>query len=258
MTTPEIKYFISYAHDDNAFFRVFRKGITAHLSNSGSCNFISWDDAEIPTGAPWHEEIQKNLKEAKVAILCVSSNFLNSEYIRANEFAVLTDKFPGKVIIPVYFSSCDFSGWKDLAQIQFFKPGGQAYEKGGTNDFAFCDLVKFNHEEGLLVPNSNIDKYFTDLVKRIEKTLGVNDKAAEISPFEIPLPPVTPPPVKPGSEKIVSTIIISVMAVSAGFVLFFLLFQKMNTEGMFKSSLGCVMFFCSGALFFKNKKSIAV
>ena len=256
MPKPEIKYFISYAHNDNAFFEVFKKGINTHLRNSGQFNFISWDDSEIPAGSHWHEVIQKSLSKSKLAILCVSGNFLNSEYIRSNEFEVIAEKFPEIVIIPVYFSTCDFSGWQDLAQIQFFKPNGSRYDRSGTPDFSFCDLVKFNNE-GLPIPNANLEKYFTDFVKRVEKTIAGDIIGGNL--------PDTPPGVsgvvlsdKPAGEKIVSTIIISVMAISAALVLFYLLFQKMNTEGMFKSSLGCVMFFFSGALFLKSKKSITV
>jgi hypothetical protein len=255
MPKPEIKYFISYAHNDNAFFEVFKKGINTHLRNSGRYNFIAWDDSEIPVGSQWHEVIQDSLSKSGLAILCVSGSFLNSEYIRSNEFEVIINKFPGIIIIPVYFSTCDFSGWNDLAQIQFFKPGGSHYDKSGTPDFSFCDLVKFNNE-GLPIPNSNLEKYFADFAKRVEKTLAggaVGGSLPDASPGG-----GTELPGKPAGEKIVSSLFIAVMVISAALVLFYLLFQKMNTEGMFKSSLGCVMFFCSGALFLKSKKSIAV
>lgn len=260
MPKPEIKYFISYAHNDNAFFQVFKKGINTHLHNSGRYNFVAWDDSEIPVGSQWHEEIQGNLGRSQLAILCVSGNFLNSEYIRTNEFKVLMEKFPGILIIPVYFSSCDFTGWQNLARIQFFKPDGSLYDEAGTTDFCFCDLVKFNSDNGLLIPNSNLEKYFKDFAKKVEKTLdgkNTSEPGTEINETEYSKPPVKTDD-KPGGDKLVSNLFIAVMALSAAFVLFCLLFQKMNTEGMFKSSLGSVMFFFSGALFLKNKKSVSV
>ncbi len=259
MPKPEIKYFISYAHNDNAFFQVFKKGINTHLHNSGRYNFIAWDDSEIPVGSQWHEEIQGNLGRSQLAILCVSGNFLNSEYIRTNEFKVLMEKFPGIIIVPVYFSSCDFTGWQNLARIQFFKPDGALYDKAGTIDFCFSDLVKFNSNNGLPIPNSNLEKYFKDFVSKVEKTLaGKSSPEQDDKTNEDDNDKPDPPPDKPSGDKLAGKIFITVMAVSAAFVLFCLLFQKMNNEGMFKSSLGSVMFFFSGALFLKNKKSIAV
>jgi hypothetical protein len=257
MPKPDIKYFISYAHNDNAFFQVFKKGINTHLHNSGRYNFTAWDDSEIPGGSQWHEEIQGNLSRSQLAILCVSGNFLNSEYIRTNEFKVLMEKFPDIIIIPVYFSSCDFTGWQNLARIQFFKPDGALYDKAGTIDFCFCDLVKFNSDNGLPIPNSNLEKYFKDFVTKVEKTISGKDSTPQ---NEEPADKNNPPNEqgKPGSDKLAAHIFVAVMALSAAFVLFCLLFQKMNTEGMFKSSLGSVMFFFSGALFLKNKNSIAV
>ena len=152
MPGPSINVFISYAHKDSPFFEVFKEGVKSHLANSGTFNFSTWEDSDIPLGSNWDEEIQHNLGGSQLAILCVSSNFLNSRYIRSDEFEILINKYPDTLIVPVYFNHCNINAWNDLAIKQFFKPAGNSYDEPLQPDFAFCDLVRFNNTIGALVP----------------------------------------------------------------------------------------------------------
>lgn len=257
---PEIpvKIFISYAHSDAPFFEVFRDGLKNHLASSDCCDFSSWTDADIPVGSNWDEEIQKNLGGADVAILCVSANFLNSRYIRSDEFENLLHKYPNTLIIPVYFNHCNINAWKDLAGKQFFKPAGDRYEEAGQPDFAFCDLVAFNRKNGLYIPNTNVDLYLQDFVKKIEAAVmrknGGDVTGAAAAVFSGEENSGKPAKEKKLSDKIVEASIITAIVLSLGFIVYTLAFSNADTGKQFNSTIGAAMFFGSSGLFMVNKK----
>lgn len=173
-TRERKKLFISYAHNDGEYFEVFKNGLISHLFTSNLYDFGTWEDSKILIGTFWHEEIQTNLKTCDIALLCVSANFLNSKYIKANEFSTLINEYPNTLIVPVYFNHCNIGAWEELAIRQFFKPSGERYGKGKISEFAFTDLVRFRETDGKPIPNSNSDLYFTDLCKSIENRIDIN------------------------------------------------------------------------------------
>lgn len=168
----KLNVFISYAHRDADYFTVFNDGLKTHLYTSSKFNFGAWDDSKIHIGTFWDKEIKENLKSAGVAVLCVSGNFLNSKYIKEEEFTKLLEENHNTHIFPVYFNHCQMEAWQDLSAIQFFKPRGNKYEKPNSNDFAFCDLVKFTETNKEHIPNSNIELYILDFVRQIETALA--------------------------------------------------------------------------------------
>lgn len=262
MPAPPLKVFLSYAHKDAPFFDVFKEGVKSHLANSGVFNFSAWEDSDIPLGSNWDEEIQNNLGGSQLAILCVSSNFLNSRYIKKDEFEALINKYPATLIIPVYFNHCNFTAWNDLAIKQFFKPSGNPYDEAGQQDFAFCDLVRFNNTNGALVPNPNIDLYFRDFVRKVESALSAR--------YNITVPDYSAPDtdtaikpvneiVKPGkkiSDKIVEGVIISAIILSLVFIFYTLVINQDDSfdSKKFNSIIGCGIFFGSFASFVFNRK----
>jgi len=67
-----------------------------------------WSDRDITPGQEWPAEIDNYLNRAKVAVLLVSVNFLNSDFIREQELPrLLRAAQLGQVtILPVLFSDC--------------------------------------------------------------------------------------------------------------------------------------------------------
>src|SRR5688572_3444925 len=178
MDRPSIKIFISYAHDDEAFFKVFSKTLKSQLKTRKKFQFIPWDDDKIPIGSLYNDEIQKQLADCDLAILCISDGFLASDFIKAKEFGVLIKKFPNTVLAPLLISPCEYKSWDALAERQLFKPKGDKYDEATNEDFTFADLVRFNRKDGALIQNPNIDRYVKDFISKIEDALEKKTKTA--------------------------------------------------------------------------------
>jgi mRNA-degrading endonuclease RelE of RelBE toxin-antitoxin system len=80
--------FISYSHKDAEWL----DRLKTYLEPLENNNLIRvWDDTEIRPGAEWLPEIRKALGSARVAVLLITQNFLNSPFIKTMELPALLD-----------------------------------------------------------------------------------------------------------------------------------------------------------------------
>jgi len=80
------KVFISYSRQDHEWLRKLR----VHLRPLERNGLLSvWTDLDIAPGTKWREEIKDGIASAKIAVLLVSSDFLNSEFIAAHELPLI-------------------------------------------------------------------------------------------------------------------------------------------------------------------------
>jgi hypothetical protein len=102
------KVFISYSHADREWLR----RLQVHLRPlERDLSIRMWDDTRIEPGELWHDEIEKALRSALVAVLLVSADFLASEFIANEELPHLLEaaRAEGTIILPLIVSPCRFT-----------------------------------------------------------------------------------------------------------------------------------------------------
>lgn len=123
------KIFISYSHRDQDWLERFRKQLAPYLQDA-SARLAIWDDTKIDAGDIWLGQIQQELEHCRVAILLVSDEFLNSEFIMKKELPVLLARARAASIRLYWFllSAC---GWDatPLSDIQSAYPTVQALDE---------------------------------------------------------------------------------------------------------------------------------
>lgn len=80
-----IRLFVSYSHRDEKYLEELRKYLEAQRS------LDVWSDERIQAGSEWRQQIGTALAEADAAVLLVSQDFLNSEFIRNHELPSLLE-----------------------------------------------------------------------------------------------------------------------------------------------------------------------
>jgi hypothetical protein len=173
-----VKIFISYAHEDDAYFKVFKKGIENHSKSSKNIKWDIWTDKKIPIGTLWHKTIQEEIKNCDAAILLISANFLSSNYIEDQEFENFLQRSEqsGFIFLPILLSDCDFTQWPKLSKRQFFCPQGKDYEFPNIQNITYSHLCKFSNNNEL-IPNSYRETYHKNCVAACEKSLLQNIKS---------------------------------------------------------------------------------
>ncbi|MBE0540888.1 MAG: TIR domain-containing protein [Verrucomicrobia bacterium] len=136
-----LKLFISYAHADEKW-RVRLKPNLELLQREGLIEI--WSDRQIIAGSKWDEEIQRKLNEAELYLFLMSTNLLNSSYVRDKELPAALKRFEKKRagFVPVVVQRCS---WKQyVGEIQGLPTGGKP-----VADWKPFDNACFNVEEGL-------------------------------------------------------------------------------------------------------------
>lgn len=164
-----MKVFISYSHKDQWYLEEFKR----HLQLLENQKLIElWHDKKIEDGAQWRVAIEKAVQEAKVAILLISIDFLNSKFIAENELPpfLRAAKEDGITIIPVLLGPCDF----EASNIAIYKIAND------TNK-PIAGLSKVNRE-----------KEWTKIATRVRKLVGHQQSSSSTAAVILPSENVPP------------------------------------------------------------------
>lgn len=116
--------FVSYAHADELANEIIERFAALQRQN----HLTLWYDGHINTGEEWETEILKKICFCHVAVLLISTNFLNSEFIQKTEVPMLLKKkeTAGILLLPVLIESADWESaeWLSKLQMMFTKEGG--------------------------------------------------------------------------------------------------------------------------------------
>lgn len=134
------KVFISYSHVDESY----RKELEKHLSSFKRNGYINtWTDREIIPGNEWQNVISKELDEAKIILLLISSDFLASDYCYEIEMKTALQKHDKgeAIVIPIILRFCD---WKDtpFSKLQGLPLEGKPIKYWNDVDEAFLHVVQ--------------------------------------------------------------------------------------------------------------------
>jgi CheY-like chemotaxis protein/DNA-directed RNA polymerase subunit M/transcription elongation factor TFIIS len=135
--------FISYSHKDEEQ----KKQLVSHLKVVLPDLRQTWSDDRLPAGAAWKEEIDRALGHVKVAILLITADYLNSEFILAKEVPRLLERRDrdGLVLFPVIAKAC---AWKAVPWLEGLtaRPQDGKPVWGDSGDHADEDLTAIAYE----------------------------------------------------------------------------------------------------------------
>lgn len=141
--TNRTKVFISYAHKDEQWRETMRKALKS-LERKGQLDV--WDDRRLRVGDAWRKEIETALAECSIAILLVTLDFLNSDFINDVELAQIFERHEkeGLWIYPILIGPCDWEGEDQLKAKQMKLCNGQPFKKASEADQeeAFAEVAK--------------------------------------------------------------------------------------------------------------------
>jgi hypothetical protein len=116
--------FISYSNKDRRHF----ERLNSHLGALGKEGLLRvWSDQALRAGDYWYEGIKNAIEEATAALLLVSADFLNSEFILHEEIPRILQRrsADGLIVFPVIWRPCPWQRVPWLSRMQVRPKDGQ-------------------------------------------------------------------------------------------------------------------------------------
>lgn len=115
MSSDPPKVFLSYSHKDERL----KERLATHLGVLRD-RLAVWDDRQLRAGEDWYAGIAKAIESANVAVLLISADFLNSDFILKEEVPRLLRRREeeGMTIVPVLLKACAWDEIQWLAAMQ--------------------------------------------------------------------------------------------------------------------------------------------
>jgi len=138
------RLFISYSHKDADWLEKVQTHF-AILRMQGQVT--AWSDKDIQPGDHWSDEIATAVREADVAVLLVSANFIASDFIMRRELpdllAIRNGEQPGRLrrILPLILEPCMWKYVPALKELEV-RPKGHELSAGSEHQIQ-ADLADF-------------------------------------------------------------------------------------------------------------------
>jgi O-acetyl-ADP-ribose deacetylase (regulator of RNase III) len=135
-----IEIFISYAHEDETL----RQRLGKHLSSLRREGVITdWHDREIIAGSEWATEIDQHLDSARVILMLLSADFIDSEYCYGVEMtrALERHRVGDARVIPVLLRAVDWTH-TPLGKLQALPKDAKPVTSWPDQDSAFLNITE--------------------------------------------------------------------------------------------------------------------
>lgn len=132
--------FYSYAHEDKALVKELIVSLSLLRQQGMIKNFF---DCEIVPGEQWDSVIREQLNAAQIILLCVSADFLNSDYIYRVELQTAMERHEAgtATVIPVILRSVDWMGaW--FSELQALPREARPVTSWRNRAEAFTDIAR--------------------------------------------------------------------------------------------------------------------
>lgn len=172
---------ISYSHKDGEE----KDRLLSHLGVLQRAGLIDlWSDDRISAGTDWRAEISQAITQAKVAILLITADFLNSEFIQLEEIPAFLERHQSEElrVFPLIARDCAWKVCKWLADMDVRPKNGKPVWGGAESDVdtALANVAREVAEIIEKVPSGgpvrvplptyaeDVRRYRTALAKRLE------------------------------------------------------------------------------------------
>ncbi len=137
--TKTINVFCSYATKDRSFY----EQLATHLSIMSREKIINqWYAREIEAGYDWREMVSKELEEASIILILVSSDYLASDYAYSQEmdYGLKKHEKGESRVIPIIVRPVDWSS-VPFSRLQALPRNAKPISTWENTDEAFVDIV---------------------------------------------------------------------------------------------------------------------
>lgn len=135
------KVFISYSHNDKNWLDRFRRHFRPFETK-----IEFWDDSKIQPGQQWKQEIKTAINHTKIAVLLISADFFNSDFITQQELPPLLKaaQEDGATILSVILKPCIFDEYPEISRYQAINsPSNTVIQMDeATQEITWVELVK--------------------------------------------------------------------------------------------------------------------
>ncbi len=166
---PPVEIFFSYAHEDEELMNMVRRQLVVNERNG---RILKWHDRQIPAGSGWRKQIDERLRWAKIILLFVSPDFLDSRYcyeVEGKE-ALRRHEAGEATVIPVILRPCLFED-APFSELQALPKDAKPISTWNNIDEATLDVargvMKVVEE---LANESGVRRVVKRIVRRVKKT----------------------------------------------------------------------------------------